>query len=318
MVNLVTALPAEAKPLINHFLLKPTHSKPFCVFSAGGGPAANFSATKKDGSAAIFGGGGQDDGIRLIISGMRKEKSGRAVSFLHELSGAQDEAWINIGIAGHRDHAIGTGVLAHKIIDSKTSKSWYPALVFRSPCATEALLTVNRAESRYASPYVYDMEASGFYESALRYSTVELVHCYKVISDNSKSSHWKVTPRLVEQMMGNRLNEITILVTELQKWVKVLRSLEVKTEELEPFLIRWHFTVTEQFQLERLIRRLKTLLPEKVFRPDEFDRLADAKKVLDELRSRINQIPYVIPAKAGIQRSLDSPVRGNDRLLRSQ
>ena len=278
MINLVVALPAEAKPLIDHFFLKPTHAKPFRVFSTKprGGPAANS--------------GGQNESVRLIISGMRKEKSARAVSFLYELSGVQDEVWINIGIAGHRDHAIETGVLAHKIIDLKTNESWYPAFVFHSPCATGTLLTVSRAVSRYQSPYVYEMEASGFYESALRYSTVELIHCYKIISDNSKSSHWKVTPRLAEQMIENRLSDITFLIAELGRRAESLSALHIKTEELEPFFKRWHFTVTQQFQLRRLLRRLKTFTSDQAA-PNEFEALQNSSQVLAALNDRVRQVP---------------------------
>ena len=264
MINFVAALPAEARPLINHYLLKQASSKPFQVY--------------------------RNDDIRLVVSGIGKEKSAEAVSFLHELSGAQDEAWINMGIAGHRDDPIGTGILAHKITDSKSKKSWYPAFVFNPPVTTDSVLTVPSAESRYESPCVYDMEASGFYEAALCYSTAELVHCYKVISDNLKSSHGNVTPRLAEQMIGNRLNEIAVLVTKLQKWVKALRSLEISAEELDPFLIRWHFTVTEQFQLERLLRRLKTLALNHTL-SDEIKSLSDAKSVLNVLKNKINEIP---------------------------
>ncbi len=276
MINFVAALPVEAKPLITYYLLQPVSSKPFHVY--------------------------RNDDIRLVVSGIGKEKSKQAVSFLHDLffphpfplpggeGRGEGEAWINIGIAGHRDHEIGTGVLAHKITDSKSEKSWYPAFVFHPPVTTDSVLTVHSAESRYESPYVYDMEASGFYEAALRHSTAELVHCYKVISDNAKSSHRNVTPRLAEQMIGNRLNEIAILVTELQKIIKSLRSLAVRTEELEPFLTRWHFTVTQQFQLERLLRRLKTLALNHTL-SDEIKSLSDAKSVLNVLKNKINEIP---------------------------
>lgn len=264
VINFVVALEPEARPLIGHFLLEQTHAKPFHVF--------------------------QNDSIRLIISGMRKKKSAEAVTFLQKLTGAQDEAWINAGIAGHRDHSIGTGVLAHKITDSQTQKSWYPAIIFNPPCATGSLLTVARAESRYDGPYVYDMEASGFYESALRYSTAELVHCYKVISDNSKSSHWKVTPSFAEDLIKNRLREISSLAEELRKRLEHLRSLEVHPEELEPFLNRWHFTVTQRFQLEKMLRRLKTLAPdESLF--NELSELRTSRQVMARLGERIQSIP---------------------------
>ena len=64
----------------------------------------------------------------------------------------------------------------------------------------------------------------------------------------------------------------------------------MNAEELEPFLIRWHFTVTEQFQLERLLRRLKTLALNHTL-SDEIKSLSDAKSVLNVLKNKINEIP---------------------------
>jgi adenosylhomocysteine nucleosidase len=267
VINFVTALEPEAKPLIGHFLLEQTHAKPFRIF--------------------------QNDSVRLIISGMRKKKSAEAVSFLQKLTGAQDEAWINVGIAGHRDHSIGMGVLIHKITDSQTQKSWYPAIIFKPPCVTESLLTVNYAESHYRDPHVYDMEASGFFESALHHSTAELVHGYKVISDNSKSSHWKVTSGFAEEMIKNCLSEIVFLGAELQKQAQKLCSLEIEAQELEPYFNRWHFTVTQRFQLKKAVRRLKTLAPSEHFF-NELNTFNTSRQVLTHLNERIRNIPILL------------------------
>jgi hypothetical protein len=280
MINFVVALQAEAKPLISHYFLKQISSKPFRVYSAGGGPAANF--------------GGQDKGIHLIISGVRKENSAHAVSFLHDFSHHEaDQAWINLGIAGHRDYEIGTGILAHKIIDSESKKSWYPAIVFKPPVVTDSILTVRSQESRYEGSWIYDMEASGFYEAASERSLVELVHCYKIISDNQHSPYRRVTARSVEQIVSDHLGQLDFIVTELRNLVLKLRSFEISPEELEPFLIRWHFTVTEQFQLRKFIRRLKTLAFDHTL-SDEIKALPDARSVLAVLNRYCEQSKYSV------------------------
>ena len=264
MINLIAALPAEVNPLKRHFSLEPTHTTPFRIY--------------------------QNNSIRLILSGIGKQNAARAVSFLKELAGAKDEAWLNVGIAGHRNKKIGTGVLAHKITDAETQENWYPALTFHPPCSTGMILTVERAESRYENPYVYDMEASGFYESALRSSTVELVHCYKIISDNAESSHQSVTPRLAEQLIEGGLKDVSFLISELRKHVELLNSLKISPEELAPFLKQWHFTVTQQFQLQRLLRRLKTLTSSEINSKD-FTALRNSDQVLAALRDQLRQIP---------------------------
>ena len=272
MIHLVTAFSAETNPLIRHFQLKQTQLKPFRIF--------------------------ENQSIRLIVSGIGKDNSKKAVSFLHELfcphpnplPQGEGEVWINIGIAGHRDLPVGTGILAHKVEDEETQKSWYPQVLFEPSFPTGSFLTVEQPESHYLEGHVYDMEASGFYEAALQYSILELVHCYKVISDNSKSSHEKITPEFAEKIIANRLNEISFLVDELKKRVEQLRTLKIKPEELEPFLKRWHFTVTQTFQLRRLLRQFKTLTPSQNLL-SELQTLPNSKKVVAALENKIREIP---------------------------
>ena len=266
MIYFVAALPSEARPLIHHYDLKPVpHSGPFKVYR-------------------------RADRC-LIVSGIGKIRSANAVAFLHSFSGhVQNQIWINIGIGGHSERAVGEGILAHKITDRASGESWYPPILFDLPCPTESVLTVDRAETKYPEPYVYEMEAAGFYDAALRFSTAELVQCYKIISDNRSSSPEHISAAWVERLIEQNLKVIDDLVRKIEKTASELPNVELPLHEFQSFLDRWHFTVTEQHQLRRLLLRLKTLEPRAGFWP-ELARLPKSKDVLDALENRINLSP---------------------------
>jgi nucleoside phosphorylase len=159
MLRFVVALQAEARPLIERFGMAVASEAPYPVYRGGAG--------------------------WLIVSGQGKAASAAATAYLHLIAGgAPGRAWLNVGLGGHGRRALGEGVLAHKITDAAGGTSWYPQLVGDIPCPTVPVLTVERIEEDYAEPWVYESEAAGFFPAARRFSVAELIHVYKVISDN--------------------------------------------------------------------------------------------------------------------------------------
>jgi len=102
------------------------------------------------------------------------------------------------------------------------------------------------------------MEAAGFYDTARRFSTAELVQCFKVISDNCSSST-QISAAFVEQLIQNRLGTIDLILERMRPLAAEVTFPELSGLEIEPFLTHWHFTVSEQNRLRYLLRRLKTL-----------------------------------------------------------
>src|SRR3990167_5887762 len=189
MVCFVVALLPEAKPLIERYQLTLNSSRgKFKVYS---------------GAPKTF----------LIISGVGRAKVMEAVRFLYEYAGGiRNSVWLNVGIAGHSSYPVGTAVLAHKMVDQASQESWYPPIPFGAPCSTDCVITVNRPETNYAEPFVYDMEASGFCKAAMQFSTAELVHCFKVISDNQSSPAKQVSKALTERLIQNHLGTLDSVV----------------------------------------------------------------------------------------------------------
>ncbi|MCC6751604.1 MAG: hypothetical protein IT371_28390 [Deltaproteobacteria bacterium] len=191
MLRLVVALPPEARPLVRHYGLKPpAEPEPFPIY--------------------------QGEGIWLVVSGLGKLAAAAATSYLYLRSGGQRQAaWLNLGVGGHREHPLGTGLLAHKVMDEATGWRWYPPQLPELAIPSASVLTVERPETEYAGPWLYEMEASGFFVAASRFAAPPLVHCYKVVSDNLHQRTEKVDAALVERLIDERLGELDLLVRQL-------------------------------------------------------------------------------------------------------
>ena len=236
----MVALPCEAKPIISHFNLSKRDSTLFKIYS------------------------NQDHSIRLIISGVGSSGSSRATKQLASVSDAGiSTAWLNIGIGGHKNFPLGTSVLANKITDSQIEQSWFPQIVFDPKGLTASVKTFENPVFDYPTNDVVEMEASGFYSVAESYSTREMIHCLKIISDNSQSPAGKITADLVEELISRNLPIIKELVRKLQ----FLSMEEEKRTSDPPFFqechSRWRFTVTQTHQLKNLLRKWSLLHPNK-------------------------------------------------------
>ncbi|CAG7856522.1 hypothetical protein MCAMS1_01038 [biofilm metagenome] len=229
-IFLFTALPCEAKPLIDFYKLKKDNTvQAFNIFC--------------------------NDEIFLTITGIGKTAMAAGVAYSQALMPkTNNPPMLNIGIAGHKNHPIGTLFLIDKITDSDTGRRFYPPLVFSPPCPTHSLQTVSRPQQEYPEPELCDMEASAFYETATRFSTGELIHCLKIISDNNFSPTENINPQQVSLMIAEQAGNINKIVEILTKLtVNIVSTPEIK--EFDDLLNRYRFTVSEQIQLKKLLAR---------------------------------------------------------------
>lgn len=190
-VNFVVALPAEAKPVAAFFHLK---------------------RITPHGDFPVYRGGS----VSLVVSGIGKAAAAAATEFLQECSDASENPiWINLGIAGHRDLAIGEALLAHRITDAASGRQWRPALVFAPPLRTEDLITLDQPAFDYGQPAAFDMEASGFFPTARRFTKPELVHCFKVVSDNRDNPAAAINGKRVSAWIARQENTLALLLQRL-------------------------------------------------------------------------------------------------------
>lgn len=268
MTHVVVALPAEARPVISHFRLERTdESSPYRRYSG--------------------------DELELVVSGIGKAASAAAAAYLFAVTGGErDEPWINLGIGGSGERAIGEPVLAHKVEDVAGGRSWYPPLVFGPPCATALVRTVDSPRLDPAGDAVYEMEAAGFCQTAARFSTAELVQVVKVVSDRGSDDLESLSAARVAELVERGLPALEALHQASRQISRELRERAAPPRTLETLAGRWRFSVTERRRLERLLRRLEVVEP--AFDPESLESLRSGAAVLKELEERLESAPLTV------------------------
>lgn len=271
MINIVTALACEARPIIRHFGLKKTPSE------------AAFPVYR-------------NDTVNLVIAGVGKFAAAAAVGYLRGLpnpaaggaqEGAAPQAWLNVGIAGHKSLALGTALLGHRISDVSGTCRFYPCFTFELPCATAEVITVERPERAYAADAAYDMEALGFCAAAARFSSFELIHCLKIVSDNSIHSHTNVTKQAGEDLVGGQLPVIENLMSAFEALRQATQCLQAPSQDYGLLTGLFRFTVAQQNQLKRLLQRWRLLENAPVYAHLPLQDFKNAGQVLLAMEARL-------------------------------
>ena len=266
-IFIYVALPCEAKPLVEHFnLKKDTTVQPFAVYF--------------------------NQELCLTVTGLGKSAMAAGVTYTQALFATLEHpVLINIGIAGHKYHALGSLFLIDKITDVASKKSYYPPLIFTSPCHTANIQTVSRPQLVYDREHLCDMEASAFYETAVRFSTGELIHCLKVISDNESSPAENIQPKQVITLIAAHLATIENLLTELSRLAKLITM--PKSRLFERLIQHYHFTITEQGQLKNRLSRWAALSHNQALEFEDTEP-RKGKDVLCWLDQQINKIEFYL------------------------
>ena len=264
MIAFVTALASEARPLIEHYRMEPL-----------------------EGAFRLFG----SKGYRLVISGIGKVAAAAATSYLHAREGeAPYGVFLNVGIAGHRSRAPGEILQTHTVRDAATNAVYYPTLLGFKELESAAVTTVDTAELEFSADTLYDMEASAFYATALRFSTSELVQCLKIVSDNRETGTegdgegGGLSKEHVSELVATHVPIIDQFAAHSLALAAELDPLRRHPESLERFQNRWRFTTSEKRQLRRLLTRCLALGDRP--RPEDYDAVLKASTVLRELDGR--------------------------------
>lgn len=265
LAHLITALPSEAKPLIDHYRLKKlTDEHAFAVY--------------------------RRDALTLTVSGIGKVASSAAVAYTHLLFEKPAHAiWLNIGVAGHPEKEIGTPFLCNKISDADSGKTHYPVFVTPMPCDDLPITSHSNPQFDHPDGTLCDMEASGFFETASRFSSAELIHGFKVVSDNRETGVETVSAKRATRLIEQQLPLIDELIDRLQSLRHSLPS--CKPSIPSDWLQRWRFTASERKQLNVLIQRWTLLAPNAPLESEQPPETGDRKKVLDWLRDKVDSLP---------------------------
>ena len=264
MIHIVTALQCEAKPLIRRFEL---------------------NGRQAENGFRIY----ENPQMRVIVAGVGKMAAAAATAYLQGQTPHQQAAWLNLGVGGHATLEIGELILANKIIDSSSQTRWYPPLSFPCKLNRQTVTTVDSPETDYGQASVYEMEASGFYSTACRFSSTEMVQACKIISDNLNHSIEKVSPQHVESIITAQMAEIeTFIHAQLelhQTWQQ-----QSPPEIMADFMAQWRFTVAQQHQLQRLLQKWQARTQNEAS-SEIVSGLRTSKEVIKALQQRIESAP---------------------------
>ena len=232
-LNIVVAHSLEAKPLIALFNLeKVTDHTAFPIYK-------------------------NDKGISLVLSGMGKAAATDASNYLGtRLEPELISAWLNIGIAGHRSAAIGTGLLASKITEKATGDVFYPGMLI-SGYDSLPVITVDEIEKEYDEDVAYEMEASGFYRAAQALSSSEFVQTFKIISDNRDNHVDQINLQNIPGMIERQGSRILELVGDLLDLLDTHNSRHRLPKVFGYLESAYKLTVTQRIQLKRHCQRFQ-------------------------------------------------------------
>ena len=234
LINLVVAHGLEAKPLIALFDLQPQENSDKVYVS--------------------------NSGVRLIVTGMGRENVEYSLAKWVEtkLTARQDTAWLNVGIAGHRNLAVGDTLIANKIISGPDNESVFPTPIIGG-LRTSTVITMDHPELNYPEDAAYDMEAFAFWRSAVALGPLDLVQSYKIVSDNPESSTDKVTPIFIAELFDSAIREIEHLVLQLKMLAEKQQSLVSDPPAFLNAKASYRLSVTQEIQLRRLCHRFYAL-----------------------------------------------------------
>ena len=268
-LNIVVALPCEAKPLKRHYkLTRQMDAEPFTVY---------VNKAKS---------------IHLIVSGVGKVKSAAATAWIAQYSGnKKHHTYLNLGIAGGNIGETGDVFVANKVIDAALDQAWYPSAFMLGKQKQAMLMTHNQPQHSYPESSIVDMESSGFFPVATLFVAQEQVQVVKVISDNCEASMQAITATVVEAFIDASITTIGNMVAKLLK----LSEQEEKNYSTNDCFVeitkQWHFTVYQQTQLKEILRRWFVLFPD-VSARSKLDGLKDASIILRKLESHLQHADY--------------------------
>lgn len=227
---------------------------------------------------------GREEG--LVITGVGAKSAAAACGWLHGyLRPPAESGWLNVGIAGHSSGPVGRAVQAHRVVEAATGRAWYPVPLPGLRLAGDSVFTVDEPETVFGRAGAYDMEASGFLTATARWATAELVQVVKVISDSPSEPAAGLDRGRIQELIEARLQEVTAVAEALARCTTHLAGRSAAPPGYLALVERWHFTVTQQRQLRRLLERHAALSGEEADLASICGR--DAREALRLLAERV-------------------------------
>ena len=267
---IITALPAESRPFIEHFKLQAHDTHGVRIYAS--------------------------DRCLLMHTGIGKLLAAAKVAALlqerPDVSGI-----INVGIAGC-DAPLGTQLMAGCVEDAGSGKRWYPHLPpLRSLPKLQSITvqTHDKPETTYKSGVAFDMEAAGVFSAARGKLDSSAVQSIKVVSDNCSNTVTQIDKAQVHNWMSSCIPAVDSLIAYLDD--PTLKPKRQVDEFVKSIVQKMHFTSTQTHQLHRFATQHLTLCDSL---PISSDKDTTAKIMLQRLKKELAAVPlqYQTNAKA--------------------
>lgn len=243
-LNIVVALPCEARVFIEGFKLKQRCKVPFAIY-------ANEHET-----------------IVLIVSGMGLLNAAAATSYIQALTGDQAHAcYLNFGIAGGAQAQVGDLMAINKLFCEPAAKVYYPVnysglnVNSKFNIQSTPLCSFWSAQDSYPDEGLVDMEAYAVLQTAIKFVSLEQVFFIKLISDNDEATLAQLNAQRVLQLVAPHRETLLEITAGMLALSEELMQQTVAVD-LEPFLKTWHFTQYQQNELMLWLKRWAVHLEE--------------------------------------------------------
>ncbi|MEM7699305.1 MAG: hypothetical protein AAF236_12985 [Verrucomicrobiota bacterium] len=231
----VTAFRGEASGLIDHYQLKRVTGAPLEFYES------------RDGVAS------------LIVTGPGRVASAGGVGWLGGILGAsaRNTLWLNFGTAGGNDGSEGQCFRANRI-GTRGGRVHYPQTSVKGEARLPgiAVETVDEPTRDYPKDALVEMEAVGFWETALRWTTVEWIQVIKVVSDTPGTPWSEATPKLGSRFCSEVVPQVAAFAAASQVALAPIREDSEDPEGFSEVLALARFTSTESHRLRQLLNRI--------------------------------------------------------------
>ena len=234
-IRWVIALKEEAQVILDYYKLKPINEKTI------------YPIYKNE-----------EETHWLIICGIGRNNAAASTAYLYAYSNASKyTSWINIGIAGSGKGNYGDLYLVDKISTYQRKKSTYPSTLPKANLPKMHLFTSDIPISDYSTYELIDMEGSAFFDIASKLTSKEFICLMKVISDGPENDIKEITKSKISNLIKENLLKIIDVISYYERLSEEEFQIIDKPKLFNEIKSKWHFSATQSFKLETLLKRIE-------------------------------------------------------------
>jgi len=265
-IRWVIALKEEAQAILDHYKLKPVNEKTI------------YPIYKNE-----------EETHWLIICGIGRNNAAASTAYLYAYSNASKyTSWINIGIAGSSKGNYGDLYLVDKISTYQRKKSTYPSTLPKAILPKMHLFTSDIPISDYSTYELIDMEGSAFFDIASKLTSKEFICLMKVVSDGPKNDIKEISKLKISNLIKLNLSKIVDVISYYEKLSEEESKIIDKPKLFNKIKSKWHFSVTQSYRLENLLRRVENFCNKKDIE-EKIQQCRTPNSVLNVLDSKIKK-----------------------------